>query len=102
MSMAVKSVSFAELAAYSVTVMGPVTSTPLSSGSVAYRSVSGRSKNSVWSKLPAGMPVKGWKVPPLVGLGFRGSYSKRSTGSWPEGFSVLSVPFPQVLAPPSL
>ena len=54
MSLAVKSVSGAELAAYRVTVIGPVISRSSDKTFELYTSTSGRASMERWSKVPPG------------------------------------------------
>ena len=92
-SMAVKSVSVAEVDAYRVAVIGPVTSTACSRGGVVNTRMSSRSAMSARSKGPGGVGPN-MRLPPRVGTGFIGSKTNSSTGSDAPGISMLSVPSP--------
>src|SRR6266487_2551604 len=91
-SLAVKSVSRAELAAHSSSATGPVTSRSCSSGAEVNTSTSLRRSTGRWSKIPGSRPY-GERQPPRVGTGSRGSYAKRSAVS-SRGGSVVSWPLP--------
>src|SRR6185436_10612072 len=83
-SFAVKSVSGADDAAHSTTLIGPVTSTSASSGGVEYTRTSGRHSAVRWSRGPIEMGVMSSPqqvLPPSVGTGSAGSYTYRSGGS---------------------
>src|ERR1022692_2189954 len=78
-SLAVKSVSRAEVAAYNTTRTGPMTSTSLRRGAVVYTSTSRRCSTARWSFGPQGNTFGLQQAaPPAVGTGSCGSNTNRS------------------------
>src|SRR6185312_12912572 len=100
----VKSVSFRLDETYSVTVIGPLISTPSLNGSVVYTSTSFRASTGRWSNEPkcTAFPSQ-HPPPPYVWTGFAGSYAKPSGRSAPGCGVSPNEPSPlSVLAFPSL
>src|ERR1022692_2658927 len=94
-SLAVKSVSRAEVAAYNTTRTGPMTSTSLRRGAVVYTSTSRRCSTARGSFGPQGNTFGLQQAaPPAVGTGSCGSNTNRSAAASSAGAGRRSLPTP--------